>query len=749
MRRRVDLVARVALPTLFFAFVYACGTASDSAGEPGTVGDAGRGADGEVIGGGGDDSAEGGADAAPTTRWTITKAAASTVLDGWPVTNVFDNDAATSWSSAIHGAAQNEEWVAFWFDDFHFTNQVTLTTRFDGTSALGFPVEFRFNWSDGSAWQPAKSVTHFVRPGTQTVTFNLPDKVKANGIQVIAKVLGDDKVGNYVFQLAEVGAGYEASRDGAIVRATKADASNVLAGWPVTNAFDNDPTTSFSSPTYADTAHPESITVSWNEPRDVNVLRILPRYSGAKKALGFPRTFTVSTKEGEAWQAAGSYADFPAPYRGDWIILPLGKTVSTSAIKIDVASLGDDDVGNFVLQVAEIEAGFEAGMDGFALLGNFAGIGGQNEIQNAGSEAINRADQLGHWDYDVRGVVLAPKAGGLGNIYAPMAVNTGGSNWNVYFGGWDGTNDQSDRLSMTTTGDDFKTFGAHKLIVDKGSFIHVNNDCTVRVSATDWRMMSTCYGPPAGNLNKPCYATSTDGVNWTPNAGNGAYLINIAGYAGFASADINGSNVIYKHTDGVWHLYFRDFHDPTPEIHHATSTDFVNFSYVGTATSENVMINDLRAFEYGGTRYYVGAYHVNSQRLWTSISTDLNKFPPLQVAFEHFDAGDNYMVAAGLVQDGARIHGMLYGASSVPSLDQNRIFARWLQKKVIFQNADVRWGDIELGYGPDNVRLIMAAGQRVETGRFYVYDTDGASLLYASPPVTMRAGDVWKYIGEN
>ena len=36
-------------------------------------------------------------------------------------------------------------------------------------------------------------------------------------------------------------------------------------------------------------------------------------------------------------------------------------------------------------------------------------------------------------------------------------------------------------------------------------------------------------------------------------------------------------------------------------------------------------------------------------------------------------------------------------------------------------------------------------GDNIETGCFYVYDTDGSTLLYRSPPVTMQAGDIWRY----
>jgi hypothetical protein len=64
---------------------------------------------------------------------------------------------------------------------------------------------------------------------------------------------------------------------------------------------------------------------------------------------------------------------------------------------------------------------------------------------------------------------------------------------------------------------------------------------------------------------------------------------------------------------------------------------------------------------------------------------------------------------------------------------------------VIFQNDNVRWGDLERGYGPDVIHLALASGDSIETGRFYVYDTDGQTLLYRSPLVTMQAGDIWRY----
>ena len=46
---------------------------------------------------------------------------------------------------------------------------------------------------------------------------------------------------------------------------------------------------------------------------------------------------------------------------------------------------------------------------------------------------------------------------------------------------------------------------------------------------------------------------------------------------------------------------------------------------------------------------------------------------------------------------------------------------------------------------PNDVHIDLAGGNDVETGRFYVFDTDGTSLLFMSPLMTVRSGDVWDY----
>ena len=55
----------------------------------------------------------------------------------------------------------------------------------------------------------------------------------------------------------------------------------------------------------------------------------------------------------------------------------------------------------------------------------------------------------------------------------------------------------------------------------------------------------------------------------------------------------------------------------------------------------------------------------------------------------------------------------------------------------------MRWGDIEKAYGPNRLKISMSSD--IETGTFYVYDVDGTTLLYTSPLVTIRSGDIWNY----
>jgi hypothetical protein len=137
---------------------------------------------------------------------------------------------------------------------------------------------------------------------------------------------------------------------------------------------------------------------------------------------------------------------------------------------------------------------------------------------------------------------------------------------------------QNDHIYLTTTPDNLVSFSAHAMIINNGQYVEANNPSVVKVSNSDWRMTYTAG--MINNMNNPCYSTSQDGGNWNPNTANSSDLIKMNGYANWSNANVNGGNVIFKDTNGLWHLYFVDFNNPVAVLH-ATSTDFVNYSYQG------------------------------------------------------------------------------------------------------------------------------------------------------------------------
>ena len=92
-------------------------------------------------------------------------------------------------------------------------------------------------------------------------------------------------------------------------------------------------------------------------------------------------------------------------------------------------------------------------------------------------------------------------------------------------------------------------------------------------------------------------------------------------------------------------------------------------------------VNDVKKFVLNGTPWYLMGLHFNDDSLRYSLSNDGVSFSSEQDLFGNLSAQDLYIVAVGFVTKSDRLLGVLYGAGAVASLDQNQIFARWLQKK--------------------------------------------------------------------
>lgn len=344
---------------------------------------------------------------------------------------------------------------------------------------------------------------------------------------------------------------------------------------------------------------------------------------------------------------------------------------------------------------------------------------------------------------DVRSPLIAPRLRGLyRNIYAPSIVDTG-DGWRVFYGAWDGVDSGNDRIYSLTTAD-FVDFGDRRTEIEHGAFVHVCNVSALRLPDGSYRLMCTAY-PDKDGLNKPATFTSADGSAWNgspaPYLAKQSDIITIDGYDKYAASDINGMNVILYEDltptssaaegQGVLRLYFNNFKD-FGRVYRATSKDGKRFSFDGTALEFGACVNDVKKFSAAGKPVYLMALHMNRDKLWYSLSADGMRFDAPRELAKNLGDADRYIVAVGWVVRSNRVLGFLYGAGAIPELCRNRIFGRWLQKKVVFVASDGTRYEPAGALGPDRQIIKLPQGTELE-GVFEVYAEDGVTLLGKSP----------------
>lgn len=347
---------------------------------------------------------------------------------------------------------------------------------------------------------------------------------------------------------------------------------------------------------------------------------------------------------------------------------------------------------------------------------------------------------------DTREPLIEPlKSGVFRNIYAPSVVEVEGG-WRVFYGAWDGVDSGHDRIYSIRTSD-FLDFADRHTVIEHGEFVHVCNVNALRLPSGEYRLMCTTY-PDTGGLNKPAFFTSPDGARWNgspaPYPAKRSDIVEIEGYEKYAAADINGMNVIL-YEDGVYRLYFNNFKD-WGRVYRATSADGRKFTFDGIALEIGACVNDVKKLTAGGAAYYLMGLHMNGDKLWYSLSRDGRTFAPAKVMVTNLGDADRYIVAHGWVVRGNRVLGFLYGAGAVPSLDRNRIWARWLQKKVTFVASDGARYEATAALGPDRQIIPVPKDGAIE-GHFEVRAEDGSTVLLRKAPATLMSGGVY-VVGE-
>ncbi len=348
---------------------------------------------------------------------------------------------------------------------------------------------------------------------------------------------------------------------------------------------------------------------------------------------------------------------------------------------------------------------------------------------------------------DLRRPLLAPERDGIyRNIYAPSAVRTP-DGWRLFYGAWDGVPTGNDRIySRATT--DFLVFGPREVVIEHGEFIHACNVNAMRRPDGAIDMMCTVY-PDKFDRNKPAYFFSADGRVWNespaPHEAKQADIVRIDGYEGYDNADINGVNVLLREDD-AFRLYFNDYKN-FGRVYRASGTDGRTYTFEGPALDCSHAVNDVKKLAHGGRTWYLMGLHMNTDGLWYSLSNDGRHFETEHPLCTSLDAAERYIVALGFVVDGNRVLGALYGAGEVPELNRNRLFARWIQRKVVFTSEDGTRCEPERALGPDRQIIPIKPGMNPK-GTFQVYAEDGLTPLGDPIPANVGPPVVYQLHGE-
>jgi hypothetical protein len=349
-----------------------------------------------------------------------------------------------------------------------------------------------------------------------------------------------------------------------------------------------------------------------------------------------------------------------------------------------------------------------------------------------------------NWVPDHRHPLMEPRPGPFRNIYAP-AVTEEPYGWKIFYGAWDGVGTGNDRIYVTTTSD-FLTFGERQTIVEHGDFQHVCNVTAVK-HEDQYSLLCTAY-PDNANTNKPAYFFSPDGIRWNghdaPHRATFADLVSMQGYALFPTADINGMNVLARDGDR-WRMFFSSFTD-FGHIYRASSENGTSWTFDQEVLTAHMAPNDVKRVGPGNSKRWLMGMHWNRQRLWYALSDDGTSFSEPREMFSSLTAGDRYMVAVGFVtaQQASRVCGVLYGAGDAPTLDRNRIFARWLQKRCVL-SVDGREIIGSSSAGPDTQLVDVIALPNSFSGTVTLNAEDGKTVLGSTAKQILRKGRAYTF----
>lgn len=141
--------------------------------------------------------------------------------------------------------------------------------------------------------------------------------------------------------------------------------NSVYAPWPKSNLTDGNRGTAYSSQVGAKSDHTEWIELDLGSVKAFNAVTLVNR---SDMAYGFPKDFKIQVWNGSTWIDRVAQTNYAQPAAGAAVPFTWSYTDTTNKIRIYASSLRPDNMGDYVLQFAEVEvynatvanAGFES-----------------------------------------------------------------------------------------------------------------------------------------------------------------------------------------------------------------------------------------------------------------------------------------------------------------------------------------------------------------------------------------------------
>lgn len=239
---------------------------------------------------------------------TLTAAAASSTLAGYPVSNVINGNVNDMYSSQLNPGPFGTEWIYVNAASNATIGRLILTARQPSLMAaphLGNYALIQVS-NDGSTWFQAKYNQYSIinSSGVRQTVIDFPQPVNAKYVRYYTTLLSFDSFLNYFLQIAEIQA-YSVP--------DTAFASSFLAGWEPIKIMDLDSSSNYSSNVhFSSGAATEWVGLDLGSAQSVTGINLTPRANG----YGFPINFSLqSSNDNINWTTVPgkSYTSYPNP----------------------------------------------------------------------------------------------------------------------------------------------------------------------------------------------------------------------------------------------------------------------------------------------------------------------------------------------------------------------------------------------------------------------------------------------------